>query len=457
MANRVVVLTGSGNWTVPDDWNNTNHSIACIGGGRGGGVFSGISGGGGGGGGAFALGSINLVQGDSIAYSCGAGSTNNSTAGGDTWFNASSLANAVTLGSSVAVAAQGAPTSGAGGLGSSSVGNASTANGGSGGAGANGGGGGGGAGGPNGNGNNGAAASSTNGGVGGSGDAGSGGAGGTIGVGLPGGVGGVGTEYSGLYGSGGGSGGSYFNTVAACGAGGQYGGGGGGSGGSAGTPGVAGNGVIIITYQPIPAGGFWRTDITDAIRKPRQLPTRLQQFTGFVTFDYGTYTQEERWLRPFSEPVRFRPRLVTANQQFASFVQAEPFGETIIVEKCFRPSREPTRFRTALRPMHTGAQQFASFVQFEPFNEVVSADRWFVPFSEPTRFRSRLITANHLFQFREEVPLSLYANQVGATLLGTASIRGVPTSNYKLTLSDSSRRVIYTAVISPWSVSDRNA
>lgn len=167
---------------------------------------------------------------------------------------------------------------------------------------------------------------------------------------------------------------------------------------------------------------------------------------------------EDTWHQPFAtDIVRRLPPYHAARQQFAAFVKASPFLQVVSADRWFVPFSEPTRFKTARQPMHTGAQQFAAFVKALPFLQVVSADRWFVPFSEPTRFRPALKTANQLFAFREEVPLSLTPNSIRATLLGTASIRGLPTSNYKRTLADNSRRIIYAATINPWSVSDRNA
>ncbi|MFZ5559847.1 MAG: hypothetical protein ACOZAL_03575, partial [Patescibacteria group bacterium] len=155
---------GDNCWTTPADWNNASNSIEVIGGG-GGGADASAAGGGGGGGGAYAKG-VNLSLSGNITFGIGAsgsgGAGTNGVDGGDTWFNATSLANCETVGSSSCVGAEGGNggvaaspyTGGAGGLAANSVGNTATRNGGSGGTGCAGdsGGGGGGAGGPNGDG-----------------------------------------------------------------------------------------------------------------------------------------------------------------------------------------------------------------------------------------------------------------------------------------------------------------
>lgn len=163
---------------------------------------------------------------------------------------------------------------------------------------------------------------------------------------------------------------------------------------------------------------------------------------------------EDSWHQGFSLPAFRRPPYTASAQQFAAFVQFAPFEELVSADRWVPSLSEPVRSR---KPMHTGAQQFASFVQFAPFYEVVTADRWFAPFSEPTRFRPRLLTAAQPFGRGIEFSLSGTSNLISATLLGQASVRSIPTSNYKLTLADNSRRLLYVAVVSPWSVSDRNA
>jgi hypothetical protein len=200
----------------------------------------------------------------------------------------------------------------------------------------------------------------------------------------------------------------------------------------------------------VPGEDTWHQPFHTDIVRQRTFKTAHQQFSALVQFaPFTERVTADRWFVPFSEPVRFRAQLPTRLQQFSALVRYESLADHYFV-----PFTEPVRFK---RRLPTHAQQFASFVQFSPFYETVSADRWFVPFSEPVRFRPRLITANQVFSFREEIPISGELNTISATLLGRAITTGVPTSNYKQLLSDTTSRILYTAVISPWSVSDRNA
>lgn len=244
-----VVLTGSGNWTVPGDFNKNNNTVEAIGGG-GGGSKTDFDTGVGGGGGAYTK-IVNFDPGiaATIPYVTGSGGTGGfgsgppfaATDGGDTSFNTTSLiAKGGINGSGAATGGQASactPTTYA-----NSGGNGGPATGAVGG-----GAGGGGAGGRLGSGGNGhvntvdGSGFPTVGGQGGQGDPTIGGLGGVDGS-----NGGTGTEWSSL-GSGGGGGGGHI--LAAGGNGGLYGGGGGG-GGSSGNGGNGANGVIVITYTP---------------------------------------------------------------------------------------------------------------------------------------------------------------------------------------------------------------
>ncbi|OGN01968.1 MAG: hypothetical protein A3B91_02445 [Candidatus Yanofskybacteria bacterium RIFCSPHIGHO2_02_FULL_41_29] len=267
---KVIFLTNADtSWTVPNDWNNQANMIEVIAGGGGAGDGNG-EGTGGAGGGAYAKGiNIQLVPGTVMVAPTnfdigdgGPGATSPNVGGsngGDTWFNASSLANCITLGNTVCVAAENGmlsagnnTTAGAGGEAANSVG-VVTFNGGTGGVGDSGaadaGAGGGGAAGPNGPGNTGIDGAS--GGAGGSGDAGFGGAGGTGGA-TNGNNGGDGKEW-GTNGStaGSGGGGEGGTNGAIGGNGGLYGaGGGGGEANAASGLGDGTDGIIVITYVP---------------------------------------------------------------------------------------------------------------------------------------------------------------------------------------------------------------
>lgn len=294
--------TGSNQtWNVPSDWNSANNHVETIGGGGGGGRGNTIPDGawGGGGGGYSKQTNISLTKGGTATYrigAAGAGATTDNTdggAGGDSWFNGTTLA-----GSSVGAKGgtggsrpTGGSLSGPGGAAGSGIGATkySGGNGGAKGQGSSGGdtaggGGGGGAAGPNGNAGNGGNAwaggggggghgggsngasptSGTTGGAGGNNYAGSGGgsAGGGGGAGSNGGggggatgegtnqtagAGGSGVEWT-THGSGGGGGGG-GNANDTGGPGGSYGGAGGG-GPRAGNGGSGSQGLIVVTYTP---------------------------------------------------------------------------------------------------------------------------------------------------------------------------------------------------------------
>lgn len=144
-----IVLNSGTTWVVPNDWDDNNNSIQCF--------AAGASGHGrnfgkslqadpGGGAGAYARGdNIPLTKGATVQVRIGAGPTGVAaagSAGGDTCFNATSLANAVSNGPSVSVAAQGGSpgsgtgggsTGGPGGVGTAGVGNHTRTSGGNGG------------------------------------------------------------------------------------------------------------------------------------------------------------------------------------------------------------------------------------------------------------------------------------------------------------------------------------
>ena len=255
----VVYLTSGSSWTVPSDWNSSSNTIECIGAG-GSGASSYSQGFGGGGGGAYSLVSnLALTAGAMISYGVGTGGASVTgggsagNAGGDTWFNGTSL-------SSCSVGAQGGkggnadPNLNAAQGGQAAAGTGTTKYSGGNGGVPNeyGGSGGGGAAGKNGAGANGTSqAGGLSGVAGGQGDNGFGGSGGAGGVngGSAAQAGAAGSEYNSSHGSGGGGGGGAYSSNPGA-AGGNYGAGGGGAAYSAGTSGAGAAGIIVITYTP---------------------------------------------------------------------------------------------------------------------------------------------------------------------------------------------------------------
>ena len=150
----VVFLTGTSGsnqtYTIPSDWGSSANTIETIGaGGSGAAGFASNSAGGGAGGAYSKITNLTLTPGGSATYFLPAGAAASGNAGGDCWFNGSTLA-----GSSVGAKGGGGGSSGSGGTGGASASGVGTTKNSGGNGGTNGSsysaGGGGGAGGPNG-------------------------------------------------------------------------------------------------------------------------------------------------------------------------------------------------------------------------------------------------------------------------------------------------------------------
>lgn len=144
-----IILNSGTTWTVPNDWNDNDNSIECWGAGASGTGHSGskqTDGHPGGGAGAYCRGdNIALTPNATVQVRIGAGPSGTSsagTAGGHTSFNATDLANAVSNGDAISVAAPGGSpgsgtgsggTGGPGGIGTNGVGNHTRTSGGPGG------------------------------------------------------------------------------------------------------------------------------------------------------------------------------------------------------------------------------------------------------------------------------------------------------------------------------------
>lgn len=327
-----IFITSGTSYRLPADFNPSSNTVECYGGGGSGGDVGWPAGGGG----AYAkVNNINVIPGAIVTIQIGSGGLSSPST--DTYFNATSLANAVSNGVSISCGAQGA-TGRTGGAAASSCGTTkynggtggvnSTYGGGGGGAcagpsGAGGSGatpsgpGGGGGGGANG-GSNGTNSGSSSGGYGGNGPGGSGGgvpnggsgtpgtggggAGGNGGPG-PGGHGALNDIYStGVYGPGGGGGGgggtSNLHGTTTGGAAGGYGAGGGAAGfspfGEA-TASLQTDGLIVITYVSAPIGGPRGVSGGAGIlplRAPYIVATR-----GIKRIEGDTFPQKMDWLR----------------------------------------------------------------------------------------------------------------------------------------------------------------
>lgn len=267
----LVTPTGSnGTFNVPPNWNSSNNKVECIGGGASGGAGSNSQGneaaGSGGGGGAYAAETnITFVPGATATYQIAAVapgvsaavSVSDGNAGNNTWFNASTFADASVgaVGGSGGIGSLQTSSGVNGGQAASCIGSVKVSGGGSGsastigGSGAAAGSGGGGAAGPNGAGSTSSNSTSNSPTAGGSGDAGSGGAGGSASFNAQGGTGGNGTEFDASHGCGGGGGGFAGDNGNGAGGGGNYGGGGGGAGTvqASTVSGAGAQGLIVVT------------------------------------------------------------------------------------------------------------------------------------------------------------------------------------------------------------------
>lgn len=289
-----IALTAGSTWNTPWNWNNSNNTVECIGGGGGAGGAGGVLGSGGGGGGAYSKATnVTLAQGsNTVSVGAGGGSATN---GGDTYLCNGASNCATIAGTAVVCGAHGGAGSilglvggvggsitggigstknpgGAGGTNAAGAGSGggggSAGSNGTGGAGGNsggsnwgGGGGGNGGGYPGGTGSPGGAGGNNylNAGGGASGVAGTAGGGGGGNSTAAAGAGGPGQEYItyiGSFGSGGGAGGGAVNSTVGA-AGGLYGGGGGGVPAAGGAvDGSGSQGLILVTYTPASSGGF---------------------------------------------------------------------------------------------------------------------------------------------------------------------------------------------------------
>ncbi len=259
----IVLPPGTGNWTVPANWNNSNNQVQVIGSGANGyssyGFGDEYGGGGGAGGGYASLSNMTLTPGANVTVQVGTG-------GLPSWFSATTTLQGAggSSGSNVANGSFGSsPVTNVGGVGETSGGQYER------------GGGGGGAGGSFGAGVAGVLAQ------GGAGDAGYGGAGGIVNF-----AGSPGLEDASSVGSGGGGGGGGQGESGGGrrgGVGGAYGGGGGGGGAAAGGYGVGAPGTIIITYTAATIPFVYTAQNTTTNPLP-SVPWWIKAFNGRAWF-----------------------------------------------------------------------------------------------------------------------------------------------------------------------------
>lgn len=104
----------------------------------------------------------------------------------------------------------------------------------------------------------------------------------------------------------------------------------------------------------------------------------------------------DKWFQPLSIPVRFRPGLRAAQQQFAALPDAFPFVPFAWYEDLAKPSIVA---RPALR---TGE---IPFFTFQPMPSPFVATGWFEALAEPVRFRRGLRPSQQPFFASDTTPI----------------------------------------------------
>lgn len=138
------------------------------------------------------------------------------------------------------------------------------------------------------------------------------------------------------------------------------------------------------------------------------------------------------WHRPLSEPVRVKPALRTAlHQYFAVDTVALTNPEVVSTDKWFPRLSEPVRVRLSL-PVYQ--QQAFAFVKASPFPETVFPDKYWRPLAEPVR-----------------LPRALGVQQQKAAFLVKATPFGenVNPDKWFVPLSDPMRRIEYRQRVAP--------
>jgi hypothetical protein len=436
MTTKRVFITSGTSYTLPADWNPSNNTVECYG--AGGEIINNGAGTGTGGGAYASVTNLNVSPGASVTIQIGT-PAKYTGGSGDTFFNATSLANAQTKGSTVSVGAQGGYDINGGAAGSS-VGNVTY----SGGAGATGGsgagGGGGGCAGPYGNGGNagtgyasgggggganggsdGGNGSPPRGGDGGNGHGGSGGGagstGGAAGNGTSGSGGGGGGAYYGnqvggkgafdnsvyndsTHGPGGGGGGSGSGGSGSNAAGGSsngYGGGGGGgglvSGGSNGANGTSTNGLIVLTYVPASLASVFIAAPVQTL--PKRLIPSLVALPIFPSWSYtATSTAPFGFWRQPEVLARHVPELQTLQRGNISGPANIALNITPDLLRYFQQPPDLLRHQ----PARTVGQDFLSNPTLYP-NPVTPSQLAFWSQPPPVIWQPRQLTAEVWFQW----------------------------------------------------------
>lgn len=120
----------------------------------------------------------------------------------------------------------------------------------------------------------------------------------------------------------------------------------------------------------------WFRPLVEPVRKP----SIVYEQGGIFYVGAAPFSEaESRWLSALSEPTRRKPTVQPDGLSWSYFTPAST--EVVTVDKYYNWLSEPVRLPRALAAHQ---QPFLSFVQAEPFAETVSVDRWLQQLSQPT-------------------------------------------------------------------------
>jgi len=135
----------------------------------------------------------------------------------------------------------------------------------------------------------------------------------------------------------------------------------------------------------------------------------------FTIGEAGTGSAEtisaDKWFVPLSEPVRFKPGVSAARQQFDTLKDGFPFVSFSWFEDLSKPP-------IVAKPQLKAAQQ--QFLAFYPTPSPFVATGWFEPLAEPVRFKPGLPPSRQPFIARDDgfIPGPATLLQGWFTLLG---------------------------------------
>jgi hypothetical protein len=146
---------------------------------------------------------------------------------------------------------------------------------------------------------------------------------------------------------------------------------------------------------------------TDTVRRRPPYGTAQHQFASFIQFApfAGVFTPAiSQWAPQLSEPTRRRKPMHTGSHQFAAFVEFAPFPETVSADRWFVPFSEPVRFR----PRLTTANQWHSVGIEFPLTTIIVGVRATLLVSSsltgiPTSNYKRILTTTSRLVYAAEI------------------------------------------------------